>query len=141
MPAKKKFDWRPYIRNAARKAWLWSPVRREAIALARVSKGVIRCAKCDLRMAENAKPKPYNVDHIDPAANPASLSLNWHEWLHALLDATVADVQVLCKGCHGEKTKAENSERKRLKSLAKSPRAKRVRKVAHSRKKRITRND
>ncbi len=112
MRPKKKFNWRTYLRSAARRIWLWHPIRREAIKLARTRKGYVGCKKCSVEMKENVKPKGYDVDHIIPASETANQIENWHDFLTRLLDVTVEDVQVLCKECHDVKTQKENQTRR-----------------------------
>ncbi len=113
----KPFNWKSYLRSAARKIWLWSPKRREAIKLARVAKGIVTCAKCQVRMRENVKPVLFQVDHTIPASETASEIKSWDSWLNRLFECSVTDLRVLCRGCHDEKTKSENQERRNRKSL------------------------
>jgi 5-methylcytosine-specific restriction endonuclease McrA len=109
----KKFNYKSYIRSALRRIWLWHPERAQTIRNARVAPGKVACRQCGIRMVETPPKgvkKEYEVDHIVPASEPASQIVSWDDYIKRLLEVTVKDLRVLCKGCHGKKTKTENWE-------------------------------
>jgi 5-methylcytosine-specific restriction endonuclease McrA len=61
-------------------------------------------------MRESSSPKPFDVDHINPAADPLKDNGSWDEWIEGLFCAS-SELQVLCKECHKSKTERENSVR------------------------------
>lgn len=85
-------------------------MRKEAIRNARKAKGYVGCQMCGVLMKENAKIKDYQVDHIEPASEPAALIRSWDSFFERLF-CPATGLWVLCKGCHDVKTKAENEER------------------------------
>jgi 5-methylcytosine-specific restriction endonuclease McrA len=111
------------MRSAARRIWLWSPKRREAIANARVKKGVVQCAICPTQMKESTKPTLFSVDHKVPASETATNIKSWDDWFERLFECPVSGLQVLCKKCHGEKTNRENIARRKS-ALGNVPKAK-----------------
>jgi 5-methylcytosine-specific restriction endonuclease McrA len=114
----KKFNYKSYIRSALRRIWLWHPERAQTIRNARVAPGKVACRQCGIRMVETPPKgvkKEYEVDHIVPASEPASQIVSWDDYIKRLLEVTVKDLRVLCKGCHGKKTKTENENRQQSK--------------------------
>ena len=106
---KKEFNLKGYIFGALRKIWRWYPERRKA--LSRQEKGdKYLCEIC----AELFTRKQIHVDHIEPVVNTKTGFVSWDEYI-ARLFVTEDKLQVLCKKCHSEKTKAENKTRKRKK--------------------------
>ena len=89
-------------------------MRRDAIRNARVSPGVVKCEECNKRMKENVKPKPYEVDHIVPASEPSAKIKSWDNFFTRLF-VPASGLRVLCKPCHGSKTRSENEVRRRPK--------------------------
>ncbi len=102
--------------GAARKIWLWSPMRRQAIYDARIGKkpGQVLCASCSKVMEEKPekpKRKEYQVDHTVPASETAKVIQSWDDFLARLFVAS-SGLKILCKSCHDGKTKKENEQRR-----------------------------
>lgn len=87
---------RSRIRSAVRKLWLWSPMRKEALARARISRGVYRCAECGGTFG----PKEIEVDHIQPVGSTRD---SWDLQIERLF-CPVEGLRILCKGCHSHHT-------------------------------------
>lgn len=115
----KVFNYRPLIRSAARKIWMWSPMRKEAIANARLPGRPYRvgCAICGMAMRESVKPPLFAVDHIVPASEPSALIHNWNNFFDRLF-VPASENQVLCHPCHNSKTARENASRVKPKKAA-----------------------
>lgn len=97
------------LRSAVRKVWQWSIVRREALAKARLSKGIYRCNSCE---REDVRAQEIKVDHIEPFAPLHGLK-NLADWGDALVRLFDPDNhQALCESCHDIKTQIENLARK-----------------------------
>ena len=107
--------WRKHLIKVARQIWSWSPHKDETIRRAKTRPGYIACAGCGIEIKTHQKPRQFNVDHIVPAAKVENGTTPWHEQVEGLLDPTADDLQCLCLVCHKAKTKAENSERSRIK--------------------------
>jgi 5-methylcytosine-specific restriction endonuclease McrA len=106
----REFKLEGYIFGALRKIARWHPERRKALKLAEVHgsipKDTYSCAKCD-----NLFPKTMvQVDHINPVIDPATGFTTWDNYI-ARLFVTADKLQVLCKGCHKNKTVEENRKR------------------------------
>lgn len=124
----KTFNHRSMIRSAARRIWMWSPARKQAIRDARVAKGLVECCQCKKQMKENAKEKEYRVDHIIPASEPAALIKSWDDFFERLFTGAL---QILCIPCHEVKTKEENAIRKSVKPKRKRTTRSRIRKTTN----------
>lgn len=106
------------IRGASMK---WGP-KNECKKQARVSRGKYLCAHCgnivDASLpvvSKDGSTERVNnaiVDHIEPVI-PVSGFSNWDDVVGRMF-VEVDGLQLLCRGCHDIKTKAENEERKRL---------------------------
>lgn len=107
------------VRSAARRIWMWSPARKQAIANARVP-GMkpyhVKCASCGIKMRESVSPKPFAVDHKIPASEPAAQIKSWDDFFERLFDCPPSNLQILCLECHDTKTREENAARKVVKS-------------------------
>lgn len=111
---KKEFNVKGYVFGALRKIWRWHPVRRQALAIAKVfdsaaTQEMYTCAKCDRMRLK----KEVQVDHINPVIDPATGFTSWDTYIDRLLNVKVSDVQVLCKDCHNLKTQSENKKRRK----------------------------
>jgi 5-methylcytosine-specific restriction endonuclease McrA len=128
MKKAKKYNHKSMLRSAARKIWMWSPMRKEAIKNARVGNGCVGCASCGLKMKEagvsvfdekkqkTVKKKEYAVDHTIPASEPAASIHSWDNFYLRLFECPVSELKILCHQCHGVKTASENVERKSVRS-------------------------
>jgi 5-methylcytosine-specific restriction endonuclease McrA len=106
----REFNLKGYLFGSLRKIWRWSPERRLALQLAEVlgtaAKDSYQCAKCD-----NVFPKKLiQVDHIDPVISPATGFTTWDNYIERLF-VKADKLQVLCKGCHKNKSVEENNWR------------------------------
>jgi 5-methylcytosine-specific restriction endonuclease McrA len=91
-------------------------MRREALARARISRGVYRCEEC------GEKASKLDVDHIVQVTPETGITSpkDWGIYAQRLLykdsssmaHITVDQLKSLCKPCHLAKTKRERSKRK-----------------------------
>lgn len=119
----KVYNLKSQIRSALRRVWLYSPLRRNALIAARVSRGVYRCKSCK----ELHGPKEMDVDHIIPAtpADGINQPEDWGLFIKNLLYCGDEGVVAICKPCHKKKTQEERNEKKTR--LKKTKRVKRLR--------------
>jgi len=99
------------VRSSLRKLWLYSPERREALAKARIERGVYCCSSCHAHIGR----KELAVDHIEPVT-PLTGFDSWDGLIERLF-CSPEGLTVLCKPCHKVKTKAENASRKKHKKV------------------------
>lgn len=98
-----------FIRSALRSAFQKWPPKHDAKAEAKVAYNTYECAKCSGWFAN----KEVEVDHVDPCG-----SLKKFNDLPAFVERMFCEAegfQVLCKGCHQTKTKAEATSRRKPK--------------------------
>lgn len=101
--------FRSFLMSALRKASrFWSPAT-ECLQKARIDRGIYKCAIC----SKIFPAKEMRADHIDPVI-PINGFETWDEVIHRLF-CEVEGFQAICKGCHDEKTKAENAQRRAIK--------------------------
>ena len=108
------------------KAWIIGILRRamvrwepksmaleEACVGQRVNKRTGRKAKhyCCSDCGELFVLRDVQVDHIDPVVDPEVGCVDWETFIDRMFCET-DNLQVLCKPCHKEKTKAETKVRK-----------------------------
>lgn len=103
-----------FVKAKLRQASLqWKP-RNEALKLARVDRGLYRCAMCK----ELFKNGNFQLDHENPVV-PLDVDwdygdIDWNVYIPRLL-AYVEGWQVLCSTCHDSKTAIENQMRIKFK--------------------------
>jgi len=68
------------------------------------------CASCKKSFAR----KGVNVDHIEPVIEIKTGFVSYDVYVDRLF-CNSEGLQILCKSCHGEKTKAENKVRRQIK--------------------------
>ena len=68
------------------------------------------CARCH----EHFPTKEVQVDHLDPVVNPETGFTSWDETIERMY-CNSSNLQVLCKGCHKEKTMEERQLAKQSK--------------------------
>lgn len=121
----KPYNFNSLIRSAARRIWMWSPMRKEAIRNARLPGSPYRvgCTKCGVAMRESVKPPLFAVDHIIPASEPAALIHSWDDFFKRLNVSAESGLQILCHPCHAIKTEAEKAVRVQFRSVSKTKRA------------------
>lgn len=122
-------ELKTWLRWQLRKISLRWPARSQAMARARVERGVYRCEGCEaLTPAKNIQ-----ADHIIPVVGPNGFT-NWDDFIQRLF-CSVENYQILCKKCHDVKTLAENKERRDGDVTSKPKRSDVVKKKAIKRKK------
>ncbi len=89
-----------------RRIFLYSPLRKEAKAKAKVGKYEYTCAKCKKNFEK------VMVDHIDPVVDPKVGFVDWNTYIERMF-CDSSNIQVLCRECHAKKTKAERGKPKR----------------------------
>lgn len=101
---KKKFAYKGKIMSAARRIWLHSPLRREAINRDKTSDGYHRCARCR-KLTDQV-----HIDHVEPIV-PVTGFDSWDNVFQRLYCPS-EELQKLCQSCHSAKTLRENIQRK-----------------------------
>lgn len=91
------------------------PARTQALAKARVDRGLYKCAHCTNIFG----PRDVQVDHILPVVDPAKGWVSWDDYITRMFCGP-EQMQILCKPCHKIKTDAENKGRKRAPRKPKS---------------------
>lgn len=103
-----------YIVRALRRLFIYWPARNEARRKASVretgQEEKQRCAICKRTFIR----KETHVDHIYPVVDVSTGIISWDLYVQRLF-VSEDKLQILCKGCHGEKSKRENKERRRVK--------------------------
>lgn len=120
MKVKKAWSPHPYLVAAFRKVWYWSPERRQALSSAKTGKDEWQCKTCPNKVVKEKYVTKKgrtrtrmtgSVDHIDPIGKQPRSWDDYNVYLAKTFCST-ENLQVLCKECHGVKSKAENKERK-----------------------------
>ena len=101
-----------FLRWQLRKISLRWPPRSQALARARIERGLYRCEGCK----EERRSKEVAVDHIVPVVSEDGFQ-DWNTFIERLF-CSVDMLQVLCHPCHDIKTKAENLVRKEIKNAS-----------------------
>lgn len=104
---------KPYLFAAARRIFRWSPERKACLKAAETIEGY-KCASCSLIVAKTG----CAVDHISAVVDPQRGFSGWCSYYDRLFCGR-SNLQVLCKGCHSAKSKAENAIRREVKARAK----------------------
>jgi 5-methylcytosine-specific restriction endonuclease McrA len=90
------------LRKASR---FWAPAR-ECLTKARIARGMYKCQSCSAVVGN----KEIKIDHIDPVI-PIEGFQTWDDVINRLF-CEEDGYQAICKKCHDEKTKKENTQRK-----------------------------
>jgi 5-methylcytosine-specific restriction endonuclease McrA len=100
----KKFAYKGKLMSAARRIWLYSPMRKEALNRDKTPDGFHRCQGCK-RLSEEVA-----IDH-EPSVVPLT---GWDSWDNVLerLFCPAEQLHKLCHHCHSKKTAHEASSRK-----------------------------
>ena len=123
-PTKAKIPLKTRLRSAIRREWLYSELRRMALAVARVGYGKYKCGSC----GEIFGPKQVDVDHkkqCTPKDVTAEQSpkMFWGQLIENMHYCGLDGVWVLCKEkCHAAKTKAERLIKRKVKRKKKGVR-------------------
>jgi len=108
----KKQQISTFIKNILRRGSFYWKARNEALAAARVSRGLYKCAVC----GELFGPKEVDIDHINPVVDPRTGFTNWDDYIRRLF-CDADGFQILCRsGCHPVKCKIEDSLREQYKT-------------------------
>lgn len=113
---KKQINKKTWITAGLRRmSYRWTP-RNEALKLARVERGLYKCAMCESSFKQNE----VVIDHIEPVVSIKDGFTNWEDFINRLF-CDVEGFQILCYPCHDQKTNIEdslraeyNAERKRI---------------------------
>jgi 5-methylcytosine-specific restriction endonuclease McrA len=104
-----------YFIAFARRVFRWSPPYREVLKRAFVRKDKdgewFRCENC----ADIVLRKDKQVDHIDPVVAVYEVWDGSWDWYRARMFVEEDCLRVLCRPCHGEKSKKENADRRAFK--------------------------
>lgn len=115
------------IRSALRRIWLYSELRKNVLAKARVARGIYRCTKC----GELVGPKMIDVDHVETATppnfEPEIDPTQWGLYIKRLLYPK-DEPRAMCKPCHKTKT-AEERDAKKIKKKTRKKATKRVKRL------------
>ena len=92
---------------------MWSPLRREALARARVSRGKYKCETCK----ELVGPKEIDIDHIQRITPEGGINEpeDWGILIRRLLHCGLEGLVAMCKPCHKLKTAEERNAKKPIK--------------------------
>lgn len=101
---KKKFNYKSKIMSAARRIWLYSPMRTEAKKRNVTDDGFHRCEIC-YRLTEE-----INIDH-EPSVIPLT-GYDSYDNVFSRMFCESDQLKKLCVPCHDAKTKRENLIRK-----------------------------
>lgn len=104
---------RSVVFGALRKASRFWPPSVEALKASEVTGSKPKkylCAACKKEFARDG----VHRDHKNPVVDPATGFSGWDVYIPRLL-CPVDGYQVLCVGCHDEKTQGENKQRRKRK--------------------------
>lgn len=105
---KPKYNLNSRIRSALRQVWRFSPMRKQALSDARISKGRYLCSMCQ----QINGPKDISVDHIVACGSLIDDLNGFKERLFC----ESSGLRVLCHDCHKGVTEAQAALRKSSKS-------------------------
>ena len=103
----KKFNFKSWLINVLRRASYKWPARSEALASARIERGLYKCNMCN----GSFRRKEVELDHIIPVINVKYGFTTWDEYINRLF-CEASNYQVICSLCHVAKTTTENNMRK-----------------------------
>lgn len=106
MDEKKKVNKKTWIMSTLRRASYRWPPRNEAERLARIDRGLYKCAMCE----GTFRSKEYAIDHINPVISLKDGFSSWDEVIDTLF-CDVEGFQILCHPCHDQKTAIEDTMR------------------------------
>ena len=100
-----------------RGSYRW-PDRNEALKLARVERGMYKCANCE----QIFRNKEVQIDHVEPVV-PLAVSIEgqtWDSYIERMF-CQASGYQILCSQCHTMKSSVEVQTRKQNRQLLKKP--------------------
>ncbi len=114
-------QFRSWVISALRdRSRYWKP-KQEAIARARIKRGVYKCESCGKEWPTSLPPEPWKkrkrkniqADHIEPVV-PLTWFVSYDSWIERCF-VSAEDFQAICWKCHKEKTAEEGKKRRSLK--------------------------
>lgn len=115
-----KFNKKTWIIGSLRRISGRYPFKYLTKAEARIERGLYTCAICK----QPTRSKNIQVDHIVPVVGSEGF-VDWDTFIERLF-CEKEGFQAVCKCCHSDKTKSENAERKRIRSLTKVPKKRKL---------------
>jgi len=109
----KRINKKTWIMATLRRASYRWPSRNEALKLARVDRGLYKCAMCEGTFQQ----KETALDHVEPVVPfngfPMHPNTNEPDWTIVIdrLFCSVEGFQILCHPCHDVKTMSEDTLR------------------------------
>lgn len=106
------------LRSAIRRVWMFSSLRREALALARIERGKYKCDKC----SKIVGPKEIEINHKINATPLHGLETeaDWGFFIWNLLFIPLERLEALCKECHLLHTNESRAKSKEVKKKLKN---------------------
>ncbi len=98
------------LRSAIRREWLYSPLRREALARARLERGVYKCESCSKIVDTHS----IEVNHKIQVTPETGLNTpqEWGEFIGRMLFCGLEGLEAICTQCHEAITQKERQAKK-----------------------------
>jgi len=109
--ARGKQNLNTFIKGLLRRGTFHWRARTEAMTAARVERGRYKCATC----GDLFGPKEVALDHTLPVVDPKVGFTTWDDYINRLF-CPAEGFQVLCHGCHDNKTLIEDAMREHYKT-------------------------
>lgn len=106
-----KFDKHAWIKNALRRASYKFPPRQTAKVNARTGRNQYTCNLCKGTFGS----KDIALDHIEPVIDPETGFVDWNTYVSRMFP-DLNGWQILCDGCHNNKSIEENRVRRKKSS-------------------------
>lgn len=107
---KTKAFYEGLIRNALRKIFFQSEIRRNVFKKEKDADGFFQCYICGLSTPFEWQ---FQVEHVEPVVDPGEGFVNWQVFIDRLLFCPEDNLKLACRPCHKDKTDEENARRKR----------------------------
>lgn len=104
------FDKNDWLKKEIRRISYRYPARYTTLINARVSRGKYKCALCEQIYPK----KEVQMDHVEPVIHAERGFVDWNEYIDRMFP-DMDGWQVLCKGCHKDKSNKENETRRATK--------------------------
>ncbi len=105
---RRKYNLETRLRNAVRKEFLYSPLRREAMKRAKRGVDIYECENCHKEWFKRG----VDIDHKDPVVDPECGFIGWDNYIIRTF-CDIDNLWCLCKECHKEKTREDDALRKK----------------------------
>ena len=94
------------LRGYIRREWMYSRLRRDALAQARVERGRYKCSSCGNIFG----PKEIDINHkvVVTPENGLNSGKDWGILIDRMLYCGLEGLEAMCKECHKTRTKEEN---------------------------------